>query len=373
MSLPSNARKNLAGKFQFADALRGPAALCVVAAHFIPHVSTMLPVSAWHMVGQLGVAVFFLVSGFVIPISLSRYTVGGFLIARGLRIYPTYIVALTITLISIWAERAIPQMVWGVNAPPVIHDTSRYLANYLIASNIFGQPPLDGVVWTLQIELHFYVLCAVVAPLIRSFSPALLLAPVGLLVAQACAQSSGLGFPMRISGEFPFLGFMFGGVAAYYFVNGKLSATALFAYLAASAGLFSIAWWYGLDRPNAHLSPAYAAATAIFVAAMFWGGRLPSGLMSRISYSIYVVHIGIGILALKVCLWNDLPPDIAAAAALSCTIGTALLVHFLVEAPTHRLGQRVARGLAAANWRTQEAPAFQRTEDQSLSQHASRP
>jgi peptidoglycan/LPS O-acetylase OafA/YrhL len=94
-------------KFGFADALRGPAALCVVASHLLGNLFPNWPFEM-QLLGKLGVAVFFLVSGFVIPISLTKYDTGAFLIARVLRIYPTYAVALTITLASIWMVKEQP-------------------------------------------------------------------------------------------------------------------------------------------------------------------------------------------------------------------------------------------------------------------------
>src|SRR5262249_32943099 len=133
------------------------------------------------LLGQLGVAVFFLVSGFVIPISLTKYSTGGFLVARVLRIYPTYAVALTITLTSRWMA----------GEHTLGHDITRYVSNYLIVCKVFNQPAFDNVVWTLQIELHFYVLCALLAPLIRSFRPEVLALPFVIFFCEATALQSG--------------------------------------------------------------------------------------------------------------------------------------------------------------------------------------
>jgi peptidoglycan/LPS O-acetylase OafA/YrhL len=97
---PELAMSNAPYKFGFADFLRGPAAPCVLIAHIIGNV--MGWPSSMFFLGQLGVAMFFLVSGFVISISLTKYNIQGFLLARILRIYPTYAVALTVTLVCVW-------------------------------------------------------------------------------------------------------------------------------------------------------------------------------------------------------------------------------------------------------------------------------
>jgi peptidoglycan/LPS O-acetylase OafA/YrhL len=341
-------------KFGFADALRGPAALCVVLSHFIPDVRPdwQLPMQ---LLGQLGVAVFFLVSGLVIPISLTKYGTGAFLVARVLRIYPTYAVALTITLMSIWM----------VGEQPLGNDVTRYISNYLIADMFFNQPAFDNVVWTLQVELHFYLLCALLAPLIRSFRLEILALPFVIFFFEAAALQSSCPLAVRLTGEAPFLLFMFGGVGAFYFVNRKISAAATLLYCAGCSCLLALAWWYGILRPNAYLSPAYAIGAAIFVVALFYGTGMRGGFFSRISYPLYVIHTGIGVLALKWMLWHSFSSSSAVLLGLAVAVGTATIVHFVVEAPTHRIGQRLAASLirlsaaslfpAAAGWRPQRA------------------
>ena len=75
------------------DALRGFAALCVV----FDHGSTLMlmPVRdflyRWLDLGQYGVFVFFLISGYIIPASLERKgSVRGFWTSRLFRLYPMY-------------------------------------------------------------------------------------------------------------------------------------------------------------------------------------------------------------------------------------------------------------------------------------------
>ena len=317
-------------KYGFADALRGPAALFVVASHFM---AVALP--KWHfgLLGQLGVAIFFLVSGFVIPISLTRYKVGAFLVARVLRIYPTYAVALTITIISIWMA----------GEQPLGYDILRYVSNYAIAGILFNQPYFDPVVWTLQIELHFYIICALLAPGIRAFRPEVLAAPVVIFVAAIYGFHSGVPIIARLSGEASCLLFMFGGVAAFYFMNGQISAKTLKVYCASCFVLCALAWWYVSSPVN--LLPSYAVAVVIFLLALFHGDRMRGGFFSKISYPLYVVHAGIGLFILKWMLLHSASAYTAILMASLLTVGVTVLVHTFVEAPTHRLGQRIAANL----------------------------
>jgi peptidoglycan/LPS O-acetylase OafA/YrhL len=335
-------------KFGFADALRGAAALCVVAAHFLG--ATYLhdwPLTTL-LLGQLGVAVFFLVSGFVIPISLTKYDTGAFLVARVLRIYPTYAVALTITLATIWMS----------GQQPLEHNVVRYLSNYLIAGKFFDQLPFDGVVWTLEIELLFYFICVLIAPLIREFKLEALAAPAVIFLAEVWAYYSEFPLAARLASQAPFLMFMFGGVAVFYFVNRKINAAAMIAYCAGCCGLLAFAWWYSFNRAGAFLASSYAVAALIFLAALFWGARMRGGFFSRISYPLYVIHYGLGVFALNWLLAHSFPAYAAALTGFLMAVIAAVILHITVEMPTHRLGQRLARSLTGLSAGPMRRPRF---------------
>jgi peptidoglycan/LPS O-acetylase OafA/YrhL len=312
-------------KFGFADFLRGPAALCVLIAHIVGNVMDWPP--SMFFLGQLGVAVFFLVSGFVISISLTKYNIQGFLLARILRIYPTYAVALTVTLVCAWI----------LGDQPLGTDVTRYIANYLIASDLLGTDTYDKIVWTLEIELHFYLLCILLAPLIRDFRLIVLMMPAALFIAGRAGWA--IGFPP--AREAPCLLFMFGGVAAFYFVNGKISATMLIAYCAGCYLLSSV------GQPSAKAPLSYAAATLIFLGALFWGDRLRGTFFSEISYSLYAINYGISLFAEKEMLRSGFPTVVAMLAGLVAALGAAVVLHFCVEVPTHQLGRRLGRRLSS--------------------------
>ncbi len=123
-SAPAGAARG--GKVVFADQLRGLAALLVVLSHMfnvypfaqgivsataaVPPVQTPLlwislaVTQSWINFGPFGVGLFFLVSGFVIPFSLRRHGRGTFLLARALRIYPTYWAALAVGCLMVAAS-----------------------------------------------------------------------------------------------------------------------------------------------------------------------------------------------------------------------------------------------------------------------------
>jgi peptidoglycan/LPS O-acetylase OafA/YrhL len=96
--------------------------------------------------GFLGVPVFFIISGFVIAYSAEGRTAIGFGIARFARIYPTFVLCLTLTTASI--------AVFGGSNFSVT--TVQWLANLAIWAPALGQPYMDDAYWSLVIEVIFY-------------------------------------------------------------------------------------------------------------------------------------------------------------------------------------------------------------------------
>jgi peptidoglycan/LPS O-acetylase OafA/YrhL len=138
------------------DALRGFAALCVV----FDHGSTLLlrPVRdflyQWLNLGQFGVFVFFLVSGYIIPASLERKgSVRGFWTGRLFRLYPMYAVALVLAIVAYLTRH-------GTIRGAEHHPLQAVLAWLLMLPNLLTGPNVPNVTWTLSYEMVFYLLLA---------------------------------------------------------------------------------------------------------------------------------------------------------------------------------------------------------------------
>jgi peptidoglycan/LPS O-acetylase OafA/YrhL len=134
------------------ESLRGIAALSVLYYHytyfFRPYMKYEFS-STWDFkYGHHGVELFFMISGFVIFMSLDRVNnVKEFLHKRFVRLYPTYWICLLITLVVLFFN----------NTHEFNFTINEKALNILMFQGLFNIKNVDGSYWTLLPELLFYV------------------------------------------------------------------------------------------------------------------------------------------------------------------------------------------------------------------------
>lgn len=133
------------------DALRGVAAMAVVLFHLTTQFERLFSpadkasLSFDH--GHYGVNLFFVISGFVIFMTLERTrTAGDFLVSRFSRLFPTYWLAVLLTF----------TITHALGLPGKLVSAMSGLANALMFHGLLRVPHVDGVYWTLEVELLFY-------------------------------------------------------------------------------------------------------------------------------------------------------------------------------------------------------------------------
>ncbi len=142
------------------QAARAIAALSVAYFHSYVAVRGAFPETAWMPIpflkewGFLGVNFFFAISGYVICLVVSRpgFTLSGFVIKRAFRLYPMYWVAMALV---------VGLIAWGkYRIEPVGH--------FLYSMTLLPQQgaPAYDVSWTLEREMVFYALAAIVVPVL---------------------------------------------------------------------------------------------------------------------------------------------------------------------------------------------------------------
>lgn len=140
------------GRLLEIDALRGVAAMAVVLFHFTQRFVELFapaePPSLLVTHGHYGVNLFFIISGFVIFMTLERTRRPmDFVVSRFSRLFPAYWCAIVLTFVI---THALSLPIKTVTLPQA-------LANVFMIHGLFKVPHVDGVYWTLQVELLFYL------------------------------------------------------------------------------------------------------------------------------------------------------------------------------------------------------------------------
>lgn len=140
------------------DALRGFAALVVAWYHISPSVIGGAHHGAIHKyidLGKYGVLLFFLVSGYVIPMSLERHgSPRKFWVGRLFRIYPAYLVTIAAVLAFVAAD--VIDLQQSLRAETV----TGVLSHVTMMQDFVGIRGLVWPFWTLGFEMAFYLIVA---------------------------------------------------------------------------------------------------------------------------------------------------------------------------------------------------------------------
>jgi peptidoglycan/LPS O-acetylase OafA/YrhL len=360
-------------RIEFANALRGIAALVVVFGHYVlvfnairggyrsfpPLPEPPFPLAAqvfttWPLsllnVGPFGVAIFFLISGLVIPISvdkLGKVNEGriAFVIGRLFRIWPTYWAGLTVSVLAIAAGAAL------IGVTPVFRPNSEILANASLFRDWLGHHQIDGVVWTLEIEAKFYLFILVfwvairdcrLLPLFIIAGAAILAAPLGVTYDMTLGA---VGIPNFLY-PLPYLSFMGIGISFSYHFRGRLHIIGLFLVAAALFATFAYSLSFQPYGQSSIIAFGYALVLfggMYFFAPAWTGGRTVS-FFANISFPLYASHAAFGYVSLAVMIgmlgWN---PLIALAVQFVAAILLAWIVHRRIEVPTHQFGKTIGK------------------------------
>lgn len=358
-------------RITFLDGLRGIAAFFVVAHHMSMAAVEELNRSADHFVhsliayGAMGVDIFFILSGFVITMTLDRQHVTGryaacYMVRRSLRLDPPYLCTLALVIAITYASIAI-----GAQLPtPTL---PQLLAHVFYLQNILGYKDLNPVNWTLCLEIQFYlVLVLSLAVLQRVFSEhntAALLQRRSVLIGFAAlavfsAATHGNYFKSPIQHLFIEQWYQFFlGALTYWCRKGYLPSRWVWIYIAVIFGI-SLS-----GKPNP--GDLIAAATAIMLIMMSSNRLLDSAplqFLGRISYSLYLIHVPIGWAAIALVgrIFQHESPLFAVAVGvfgMVVSIVSAYLLYLIVEAPSVKLSRRIGDRCSARVRGTAQLPA----------------
>jgi peptidoglycan/LPS O-acetylase OafA/YrhL len=338
------------GRYVFLDYLRAVAAWLVVWDHLANHLPEAFghhfvpsqwvrdnitgPLGIIQDFGWFGVALFFLISGFIISDRAAVESPYKFVVRRVLRIYPMVTLAVLLSM--------------ALGLPTVRPTLGQVLLNFsLLNYLIVPQVVLLGVAWTLIIEVVFYAITAL-TQFMRG-SPhriAVNLVFSALVIWKRGAYGPDFALLATVASYLPVL--VMGQIVYWWLEKKRLSWIWGFAYLGAACGVFL----YGLRAIQPGFLPvtnsyfiSVAYAFLLFIALMHI--KLPQWrivrFLSDTSYSVYLMHGLVGWQLLIVLMQHHLPLTFAIPLSAAASLAAACLTFWLVEKPTQRLARILTR------------------------------
>lgn len=299
--------------------------------------------------GIFGVAIFFLISGFVIPFSFQKTEWKGFLVGRAFRIYPTYAVGLTFSLVVI--------TVCGLHYNrPFPFEASVVLINYFPGiRDIIWVAGIDGIIWTLDVEIKFYIVCALAFKLLTRGMTSLFLIPLALSIP-AFMVAPELGTLLKSGSKYygqlytfcatsQYLDFMFIGVA-FNFLHRKIIRPELFFVIVTALFMaMSAVWWRALTVPFT-LMWTYGIALFVFATAFtfqtLFKSRPLTNFLADISFPLYIIHGVFGYAAQRVLAGLGVPAWLCIITTMAASIAIATIIHRSVEVKANAIGRNLA-------------------------------
>lgn len=297
-----------------------------------------LSILAHYLSPEIAVKSFFVVSGFLIFMSYENtHSVRAYFIKRLRRIYPAYIFIIVLCAAAGLLFSSL------VMADYLLWPLLKYLLSNLVFLN-FLQPNLpglfehnalqavNGALWTLKIEVTFYVFVPLAVLAFRKFGRLSILiilyfcSAIYSMMMQEFANKTGFGFYLELQRQLPGqLVYFIAGAASYYYLDYLIKFAYWLVPIAIAAFIFQ-AW-----LPWVSIQPiALAVLVVSFACVLPYLGNFNK--YGDFSYGIYIVHFPIlqGLISIgyfKINPWIDLL--IAGALVL---ISSFLLWH-LIEKP----------------------------------------
>jgi len=320
------------------DALRGIAATAVVLGHYFWSI-IHFPGQTYFDPGNFGVAIFFLISGYIVPMSVKSnrdQLALRFAWSRAFRLLPLYWVSLLVGAV-------------------VYHSgLSQSLVNLTMLQRFVGVGDVIAVYWTLQVEVIFYTIIFVTL-LAGVFNQRGVVASLGVSFAllavlfgmARCYWNVKFPIAVPIGMAIMFVGNL-KSLADTGAVSPKLfkSVSLCIAVCLVASFFFGYSrdWGYG-DNPERFMVSYTAAVCAFFGVARFrWRTFTVAAGLGVISYPLYLFHLPVHDIADRILHGEH--QVFANLASLVVVVVVAGVLHLAIEKPGVRLGRLLLQGTA---------------------------
>jgi peptidoglycan/LPS O-acetylase OafA/YrhL len=326
-------------RYEELDALRGVAALMVLSFHFT--IGRPIADIGFGM-GYTGVDLFFLISGFVIFMSLDKTKKSSdFVISRVSRLYPAYWASVSFTFLLVVTHSFYKN--GGINN----HLLQQYAGNLTMFQYYLNIPDLDGPYWTMIVEMLFYI----VMLLLFRFKLLRFLNILGLVFSITIASITYFFGDCSIVNDIiwwipvaQFIPLFFAGTVFYKMYTGIKKTAAQYA-IVFTCFICQVVLLQYLSRTRPFINQAgYAVMLTIFFSLfiLFVNGKLKfivsraTLFLGKISFPLYLTHNWLCMGVLIPMLTNKLhiPYWIASLfIALPAAIFVAYCINRFIEVP----------------------------------------
>lgn len=354
--------KQHSNRFGTIDGLRGVAALAVVFFHLSGNLklelSQLLPdfIMVAFSYGYLGVPVFFVISGFVISLSIGATTItkqyfGTFVLRRSIRLDPTYWVSILLAITLLFIKAKFMGVDFNLPSFASVFSHMFYLQDILEV-----KPVISVIYWTLCLEVQLYLFYIITLWLNQKatwlsfintdIKHTILIVLVGILSLLVDYNIISVSIPGLFISSW------------HYFLMGVLVSNVI-RKSPYSTSILTLWLFIELFFQISITIKAYSIAGVVVTLLIYalWKQKKLNSVFTRkefqflgaISYTLYLVHPDIGwkvISVGKLLIGNNMSPllsFILFIVGILASISFAYLLHLIVEKPTLHLCNRLKK------------------------------
>ncbi|WP_321964607.1 acyltransferase [Paraburkholderia sp. J7] len=366
---PATAARELAGD-QLIEALRGFAALLV--AYFHCRQVTWIGMGAFHQLhaslaspgtiaawltfpiawGSAGVPIFFVISGYCIHRSGAarlnanpnfRLDARQFWLRRFVRIYPVLLAALLLTLAVDSVSLSLFPVSHKINGIGVRDFFVNLFSLQGVAGKTYGS---NGALWTLSLEVQFYLLYPLLFAARRRFGLNVVLAAVALVNVVSALT-------LERHDVVVFTSYWFSWVLGAWIAEVRLRGSSGFRFAYPAAALFAVAGCVAFHFGQFGAFQLWACAFACYLVKALAQPASPGALhllfskLGDFSYSLYLIHLPLFVLLGSLLFRSELQTSIWPSFGFTlAVIPVAWVFYRLFERPALNAAARLRRRVA---------------------------
>jgi peptidoglycan/LPS O-acetylase OafA/YrhL len=316
------------------DILRSFAVLLVVVQHFLMYAQHGVHT---RFLGLTGVCLFFVHTCLVLMWSLERDPhTGRFYLRRLFRLFPLWLVVLSLVIFLKIPTAPIAAPYWGYHAPSALE----LLANVTMTYNLWFGAKVVGASWSLPIEAQMYLVLPLLFFFVRSTRALWVLLVLDALVITS-VWSSGIHNPLITTSLATCIPYFLPGVMAYVLIKKTRPKFPAWIFPLVLISLTLLETYFGSVFWSSFFCLVIGLSLPFFHQVTWSPITKSCHLIARYSYGIYLTHIPAICVGMHFLQGHSLPLRLSTV-LVTIVVASVALYHG-VEAPMIRLGGKLAK------------------------------